>query len=168
QINSSSEEAEFDSEQRPLKQGDIVMKHITAITLFALASLITAGSAAAQDHSVQANVPFDFTVGSTVLPAGAYTISTDTAKSPDVLVIQNRQRNIAIFSTAYGSGNQSKTGELVFNRHGGQYFLHEIRCSAAGMNVDLPTSKSEKRAQLQEASNRYSDQSDQVLVALNK
>ena len=39
-----------------------------------------------------------------------------------------------------------KRGKLVFTKYGDQYFLHEILCSACGMNVALPSSKHEKLA----------------------
>ena len=46
------------------------MKRITAIALFAAASALGAGHALAQDHAVQATMPFDFTVGNKLLPQG--------------------------------------------------------------------------------------------------
>ncbi len=51
------------------------MKRITSIVGFVLASLVTAGTGLAQTYSVKANVPFNFAVGRTWLPAGTYVIS---------------------------------------------------------------------------------------------
>ncbi|MBV8114110.1 MAG: hypothetical protein JO300_05170, partial [Silvibacterium sp.] len=51
------------------------MKRITTTALFILAALVTAGGAVAQDRAVRATVPFDFTVGDKLLPAGNYEIS---------------------------------------------------------------------------------------------
>ena len=50
------------------------MKRITAIALFAIASFAVADKSFAQGPTVQATVPFDFTVGNKLLPAGTYTI----------------------------------------------------------------------------------------------
>jgi hypothetical protein len=137
-----------------------VMKRITSIALFALVSLVTICSASAQERAIKATVPFDFTVGSKLVPSGTYTI---TAKTPNVVLIQNGERSIALFSTAYGDSRKSTTGELVFNKYGDQYFLSEILCSAADMNLEIPTSKAEKRARVQEASLHNASQ---VLLAL--
>jgi hypothetical protein len=54
------------------------MKRITAIALFILAGLVSAGNVLAQDHGVRTTVPFDFTVGNKVLPSGTYTIEPAT------------------------------------------------------------------------------------------
>jgi hypothetical protein len=136
------------------------MKHFTATTLFALASLVAVGSMSAQDHVVQANIPFGFTVGSKALPPGTYVI---TAETPHVIVIRNKSTNAAALSAAYGAGNETENGKLVFNRYGDQYFLSEVLCSSVDMSLKIPTSKVEKRAQLQEATLRNSDQ---VFLAL--
>jgi hypothetical protein len=125
------------------------MKRITAITLFAFASILGAGAAVAQDRGVQANVPFDFTVGNKLLPAGTYTI---TPASEGVIAIQNRDKHVLILSAALPDGKEAKNGgELVFDRYADQYFLREILCDAAAMNVELPATKAEKQARMQEA-----------------
>ena len=45
------------------------MKRITAIALLAIANFAMAGTSFAQSNGVQADVPFDFTVGNRLLPA---------------------------------------------------------------------------------------------------
>ncbi|HEX3469668.1 MAG TPA: hypothetical protein VHT28_00650 [Silvibacterium sp.] len=125
------------------------MKRITAIALFIIAAFITTGRAVAQDRAVRATVPFDFTVGDKLLPSGTYTI---TSASADIIVIKNYDRRIAILSTATPDSKESRNGsKLVFDKYGDQYFLHEILCQSAALNVNLPTSKQEKKARVQEA-----------------
>ena len=139
------------------------MKRITAIALFALATLV-AGSAMAQEHAVKANVPFDFTVGNAHVPAGTYTISSTS--TPAMVELRNASGKVHIFGAAYASGKQPSSNKLVFDKYGDRYFLHEIRCSTADtMNVDLPVSKSEKWAQKQEASLQQNNK-DEIFVAL--
>lgn len=136
------------------------MKRITAIALFTIATFVTAGRALAQDRAVQATVPFDFTVGNKLLPAGTYTIAT---ASYDVIAIKNYDRRIAILSTATPNSKESKNGsKLVFDKYGDQYFLSEVLCPGTSMNVNLPTSKQEKRARVQEA---MLPNASQVLIA---
>ena len=50
------------------------MKHIFATVLLAAACLMAHTGASAQDM-MQATIPFDFTVGQKLLPAGTYTIT---------------------------------------------------------------------------------------------
>jgi hypothetical protein len=147
------------SEEGVLKRRN-VMKRIMSIALFALVSFVTIGSISAQERAVKANVPFDFTVGNKLVPAGTYTISSE---SPNVVLIRNDGRHVAIFSSAYTDGKQSNTGKLVFHKYGDQYFLSEVLCSSVDLNLEIPTSKAEKRARVQEASIHNASQ---VYVAL--
>jgi hypothetical protein len=51
-----------------------------------------------------------------------------------------------------GDSNTSPNGgKLKFHRYGNQYFLSEILCEQANMNLQVPTSKTEQRTALQEA-----------------
>jgi len=140
------------------------MKRFTMI-LSALALFVSFGNAWAQDHAVKANVPFHFTVSGKTLPSGTYTITSDIA-SPNVIVIRNGEQHLAIMSTVYTDDQNSKKNVLVFHRYGDQYFLSEILCSSSGMNLELPTTKQDKKVQQQEARLHGNDQNDQILVAL--
>ena len=136
------------------------MKQVASIALFALVSSITIGIASAQERAVKSDVPFDFTVADKLLPAGTYTIS---AESHGIIKIQNSDRHVAVLTTTTHDANESKTDKLVFDKIGDQYFLSEVLCSSADMNMSVPPSKAEKRARMQEASLRNSSQ---VLLAL--
>ena len=124
------------------------MKNIAAITLLAIAGMVTTGKALAQYHEarteVRAKVPFDFTVGERLLPAGDYSI---VSVSDAVIEIRNRDNNVAVLSTASNDDNKLIHGKLVFDEAADQYFLREILCTT--MNVRLPASRWEK-ARIQE------------------
>jgi uncharacterized membrane protein YciS (DUF1049 family) len=137
------------------------MKRMIAIALF-LASLITAGRASAQDHLVQATIPFDFTVSGKLLPSGTYLISSSTY-TPNVVEFRNPQKNVGALSGVYASGEESKDSKLVFNKYGDRYFLSKILCSNAEMKMEIPTSKLEKKVRSQEA---QLHRNDQTFVAL--
>jgi len=137
------------------------MKRITATALFTLAALVTAGGAMAQGRAVRATVPFDFTVGDKLLPAGNYEVSKP---SSSFVEIQNRDNHAtALTTTTYSSHDSRQKAELVFNRYGNQYFLSEVLCETASINVTVPPSKLEKRARMQEAALHNTSQ---VFVAL--
>src|ERR1700734_1599146 len=110
------------------------MKRITAIALLAIANFAVAGTSFAQSRTVQAKVPFDFTVGNKLLPSGTYTIKEESSGliAPD-------------------DNKAAGGGKLVFHKYGSQYFLSEILSDSANLNVRVPVSKTEKRVQLQEA-----------------
>src|SRR5580698_728948 len=136
------------------------MNRITAITLFTLASLAAIGTASAQERAVRSAVPFNFTVGGKVLPAGTYTISQFASGT---LEIENRETKVAVLSVAFSDSHDAGNGgKLVFNKYGDQYFLKEVLCRWNGMNVQLPPSKLEKKARMQEAD---LNQNRQILVA---
>jgi hypothetical protein len=122
------------------------MKHITAIALFIAATVITAGKAIAQDYAVQATIPFSFSVNGKQLPAGNYTLGTDVT-SPRILKISDRTQHANALAVAMPAEEQKhKVNQLVFHKYGDQYFLCEIRSEQSSLNVQLPTTKQEKRA----------------------
>jgi hypothetical protein len=125
------------------------MKRIITIAIFAFTVILSGGRALAQVPAIRVNVPFNFTAGDKLLPPGLYTI---TLASAGVIEIRNRDQHISIGTTALPDNRESENGgELVFGRYGNQYFLHEVLCDFASMNVYLPTARSEKRVRMQEA-----------------
>jgi hypothetical protein len=137
------------------------MKRIITIAIFAFTVILSVGRAGAQVPAIRVNVPFNFTAGDKLLPPGLYTI---TLASAGIIEIRNRGQHISIGSTALPDNRESEHGgELVFARYGNQYFLHEVLCDFASMNVYLPTTKSEKRVRMQEA---MVENANQVLVAM--
>jgi hypothetical protein len=140
------------------------MNRISAISLLTIASLASCSRAIAQQPAMKANIPFNFTIGNTWMPAGEYTIT-----SPVREVIQLRSadhsRIASLVSTQ--SNEESKSGsELVFERYGNQYFLHRVLCpTVSELNLDVPEGKVEKivRKRTLEASNP--DKGQETLVA---
>lgn len=121
------------------------MKRIHAIALLTIATLSATAEARAQERAVIANIPFNFTVGEKVLPAGEYTLF-----SPSYGIVQIRSANhqLVVEVTAFHSNHEAEAGtELVFSRYGSDYFLHRILDpSTSSLNLDIGSSKSEKRA----------------------
>ena len=138
------------------------MKRIPAIALLAIANFALAGTSFAQSNGVQAKVPFDFTVGDKVLPAGNYTIRSE---SSHVIMIKNHDHpgEAALSLVNQSSDKSPNGGKLLFQKYGTQYFLSEILCDSAEMNLRVPPSKREKRAQLQQA--RLNESSTTLVAA---
>jgi hypothetical protein len=140
------------------------MNRIATFALFVAATFITVDNASAQNQ-VKVNVPFSFTVGTSTMPAGSYTIKSDFG-SRDLVYLTNWGENAKSFALGIPEpGTPSETGKLVFHRVGDQYFLSDIRCPNASMNIHFPETKAEKRvrAQIQTAGLRANDN---VLIAL--
>lgn len=91
-----------------------------------------ASSAHAQSGSSQriiANIPFDFKVGKTSLPAGLYTITVVNPNS-DRRILQIRSANgrssVMVVTTSV-IGNVAESSKLVFERDGDRYVLAQAQ-----------------------------------------
>ena len=124
------------------------MKCITAFA-FLTAALISMGSACAHAQAPAFKVPFDFTVDNQVLPAGTYQVSYNTAKT--AILIRSQDDRFHALTATHAADPSISDSKVIFTKYGDQYFLHEVLCSAVAMNVEIPTSKLEKQARIQEA-----------------
>jgi hypothetical protein len=85
-----------------------------------------------------------------------------------MLKISDRtQRANALAMSMPAAEEKHKSNQLVFHKYGDQYFLCEIRSQESSLNVELPTSKEEKRARAQTQVARAPVQSSDVMIALN-
>jgi hypothetical protein len=134
------------------------MKRIIAFAILVGTSLGMAGRASAQEASLDAKIPFDFTINSQTLPSGEYRI----VARGDFLLISNREANASVFANAY-HGDTSTDGRdvLTFDVVDGQHFLRKITSESAETSADFPRSKLEKQAQ----ELRASTQSTESIVA---
>jgi hypothetical protein len=96
--------------------------------MLSLLVTLTAVSVHAQSKRTTINIPFNFTVGQTTLPAGEYTIEPNRKDSPDVWLIQSTSgQDSVLFTTGTAwAGETQKQTKLVFNNYEGQYFLAKI------------------------------------------
>ncbi len=110
----------------------------------ALALAVTFGiaTASAQTNSnLRADVPFNFTVGKTALPAG------DCA-----VVIADKVARIACADDQTGIVGQEArndapaTAKLVFHKYGDQYFLAEVWTDSKGLILSESAAEKEMRA----------------------
>jgi hypothetical protein len=76
----------------------------------------------AQTIDLQANIPFEFRMGETIMPAGEYRIQSSSA----VLVVRGEvgHRPVAqVVAIPASRPATQKPGRLEFNRYGNSYFL---------------------------------------------
>ena len=97
----------------------------------------------AQSITMRVTIPFEFYVGSTVLPAGTY--FAWKSGTGDAVTITDRQGHSAFVVT---NGNQrrggSESSEMVFKGYDNRYFLGEIRWSGYPVARSLPKTKLEQ------------------------
>jgi len=69
-------------------------------------------------------------------------------------VIKNHDHaaEAAVSLVIQASNASPSGGKLLFHRYGSQYFLTEILCNPADMNLSIPPSKREERVQREQAS----------------
>jgi hypothetical protein len=125
------------------------MNRIKAIAFVAIANFAMAAPSIAQDRMVQATIPFDFTVSGKLLPKGVYTFKKD---SQNIILIRNRNKAISSLALVTPDSESAPGGGvLTFHHYGDQYFLSQILSESANLNIRVPTSKKERKTQLQQA-----------------
>ncbi|HZS03803.1 MAG TPA: hypothetical protein VFD58_02930 [Blastocatellia bacterium] len=114
-------------------------------TLSIIITLSVAGFAGLAGR-VKADIPFDFMVGKTRLPAGKYCVSRVTAEG-SLAITSNETGKAASFLVRDGrTARGERTARLVFHRYGNQYFLAEIWDGESNMTQQLGKSKAEREA----------------------
>jgi len=111
----------------------------------AVAAVISTGFAMAQTQHV--TIPFDFTVGKTMLPAGEYTIGTQLG-SP-VVLIRDAQANVhamAMGNTIYET-NPLVPSKLTFRVRGTKHFLASYWNAPLGTGREFAPTAAEREAQ---------------------
>ena len=83
--------------------------------------------------SIRATIPFEFSVGDKILPAGEYRIQQVNASS-DLAMLQvtsaNGEARVLIRVQSIRADRTSRTA-LVFNRYGSSYFLSTLAIEGA-------------------------------------
>jgi hypothetical protein len=118
-----------------------------ALSLFgALSMLLLGGSALAQTVHVRLTVPFDFTVGHKILPAGDYELrSAGQPDNPGLLLICRMGGPIEMYihaSDLQSTGAASET-KVVFQHYGNIYFLSQLWTAGTRAGWEFPKAKAE-------------------------
>jgi len=124
-------------------------KLFLALCLATVVGGVVANAQVSSVPQIEANVPFDFVVGDTRLPAGKYQITAVDENSNKVLEIRStNSRTAVMFDTeddqTRGNQIESKT-ELVFDQVGGQYFLSQIWVAGSSTGNSLLRPRMEEK-----------------------
>jgi hypothetical protein len=117
--------------------------------LIGLGLLLATASAYAQTGVVKANVPFNFIVNKTELPAGAYMIEP-LGINGGAVSIENSDRSVVkvVLPNSCEAAKIPEGTKLVFHRYGSQYFLAEIWTAGNPRGRELPKSNRESEVAL--------------------
>jgi hypothetical protein len=121
------------------------MKSRSLITLAAVVALASV-SGYAQSSSMRVSIPFEFTVGQTVLPAGDYAVQGNSLAG--LVSIQTTNLNSRAFATAIRAvrSNAQDQPTLVFNHYGSSYFLAKAWWASSTDGLEFPKTKTEIEA----------------------
>jgi len=95
--------------------------------------------------TIDADIPFSFTVNNTTVPAGTYTL-TRLDSAPNVMLIRDRDGHAAaIFLTRDAvMTKEPRETELIFDRIGDTYFLSKIFEEGNKIGIGLPKPRAER------------------------
>lgn len=121
---------------------------ITMVSLLLMLAAVSVNAQRLSDDSIAVNIPFDFAVGQTKLPAGNYTLRRlALTSSYDRVVIQSadgRGDSQTGMTRPNRTSEVQKQSKLIFNRYGDQYFLSQVWMAGSDTGRDLFQSRNER------------------------
>ena len=115
------------------------------LVLITLLTVITA-QAQSTNQPLIANIPFEFSAGSQVMPSGKYAVTVANPSS-DQRVIKLKAletgESVLLMMHSVKSGDEEKSS-LVFNRYGNSYFLSRAWRSGDSAGMEAAKSKAER------------------------
>jgi hypothetical protein len=127
------------------------MKYATRMLVLTLTMLpLLATAQLTSSQRLVSQVPFEFVVGSKVVPSGEWIVQP-AIMGAKVLVIRNTAAAVGMFSTA-SLVETSKTARdyaLVFHKCGNSYFLSGVKIAGSRTGYRLPESKAEAEMRAQ-------------------
>jgi hypothetical protein len=102
-------------------------KHLLAVAFLVLGLAVLAPKVQAQSSlNLTSTVPFDFTIGSRVMPAGDYEVRAD--RVPGALIFQRTDgaATHAVIAIPVETRKPPATGKLVFTCYDGRCFLSQL------------------------------------------
>ena len=128
-----------------------VFAAVVLICLFA----VTAAKAQSTNRAVlQADIPFEFTVGKVTLPAGEYTVRS-VSDSSDILLLRSADGHagaLVQMNSVYGNANE--TAKLVFSRYGNHYFFAQAWMPATRIGLEASKSGAQRAIERELATTR--------------
>ena len=145
---------------------------ITMLSFLLVLAAVSVNAQRLSDNSIAINIPFDFAVGQTKLPAGNYTLSRIALPSSyDRIVIQTadgRGDTRTVMTGPNRTSEVQKQSSLVFNRYGDQYFLSQVWMAGSDTGHDLFQSRNERNLAKESKLARSKSESQKVVLTASK
>jgi hypothetical protein len=131
----------------PNKRKGGVQQFLSFLLLPVFALTIFASKASAQiDGDLDAEIPFQFHVGTRELPAGKYRIHLDEASLRIMEITSADGSASALFQVQESDAKSAPArSELIFNKYGDNYFLSELYDEGNPSGSELIESRYEKQ-----------------------
>jgi len=128
-----------------------IVRTLTMVGLV-MAMAVMAGSAQAQSlgNKMRINIPFEFSVGDSKLPAGEYSIGRAQPSSGDTVLLitnVNHPDSVLPLTNSAQSLNAKDVNTLVFHRYGDQYFRYQVWPAGGTYGRELIKSHNERELQ---------------------
>lgn len=126
-----------------------LMQKSILLAALAVAGLLTLSPLSAQSRAVDFNIPFQFYVGDTALPAGQYGIAFDHSFNRILVSATSLDDAVWILPqrvSGKGQDLQAAAVTLKFHRYGDAYYLREVWRNGREEGLSVPMTKTEKRA----------------------
>lgn len=139
------------------------MKFATRFLMLTVTLLPMLAAAQMQsDTRLKAQVPFDFMIGSKIIPAGQV-ILQPAAANANALAMHNVQARVSLLAnpTRVETRKPAATSVLVFHKYGHRYFLAEIKVEGSKTMYTLPQSRAEAELLAQNVNG-----TEEILLAL--
>ncbi|MEK7753941.1 MAG: hypothetical protein AAB654_18605 [Acidobacteriota bacterium] len=100
---------------------------------------------AAQSHKLKADIPFEFTAGGKVMPAGEYEIGfrADLSGVTQFYATEAHE-SVVLLGHGVGGGNSQAESRLTFNKYGNQYFLAAVWAQGLSSGFGFQKSRTER------------------------
>lgn len=94
---------------------------VCLVAVMVIAPLLAHG----QSEILSFNVPFDFAVGKTVMPAGHYVVQTNASRN-NLMIRNDHHSAVVATQTIDASAGTGHSARLLFRRFDGHYVLAEM------------------------------------------
>lgn len=100
---------------------------------------------AAQTHKLKADIPFEFTAGGKVMPAGEYDVVLRADLSGVTqLYATDAHESAIVLGHGIGGAKEQEESRLTFNKYGNQYFLAEVWTQGMSTGFGFQKSRAER------------------------
>ena len=120
--------------------------YIASLVLVVIAVVSVQGQLTRNRQELRFQVPFEFNIGNTLLPAGEYRLSIVNPSSNRSLVRLTSAdgKSTTMTHTIDVDGWASRTAKLSFWHYGNRYFLAQVWMADEATGLAIPASKSER------------------------